>query len=277
MTVALASALSHLKALVAGPLQREFVVEFVSPRFFYEFFAKEALENWEGGPPEVGPLYVIIGLFYLAVLVFFLWRFRYLQEVRSGWVENRRRRAEVRRRKAERRRLLEESAASVEGVSYDAFHALATANRAFDQGLLEEALGAYEEASRLGPPLSAAWVGRGAALGRLGRLEEAREAFGRALEIAPSNVEALVNLGLSALASGDEGEARKALETALELDGASARGYLGQALLAARLGERAVARESLQRALSLSPSLAEEAAREPALSGLAPEVLKDPS
>jgi Flp pilus assembly protein TadD len=265
MTATLVSTLAYLKALGAGPVLRELSVEFISPGFFYEFFSKEVIETWEGGPPEMGWVYFAVGLFYLSVLLYFLWRFRFLDELKTGWAESRRRRDEVRRLKAEKRARMKEAAASLEGVSYDGFHALAAANRAFEEGRLEDALSAYDEAGRSMSGLSAAWVGRGAALARLGRTDEARGAFGRALEIEPANAEALVNMGLLALVSGETESARETFERALALDGASARGHLGLTLLAARLGERAEAERHLKRAFRLKPSLAQEASREPSL------------
>ncbi len=271
MIRALLASLVGLWTLGAGPVLHEFGIEFVSPRFFYEYFADEAAQAWQGGPPEVGWQYAAVGLFYLAILIYVFWRFRYLQSLRESWSEFRLRRTEARRAKAERARRLEAAEAAVAGVSYEGFHALAAGNRAFDAGRYDDALAAFEEAASAEPKLSAAWVGRGAALGRLGRPVEAREAFGEAVRRAPDNSEAWVNMGLAALEASETAAAREAFQRAVGLDGASARGYVGLAMLAATAGDRAEVLSHLEKALRLRPTLAEEVAREPAFSSLARE------
>ena len=241
-------------------------VEFASPGYYYELFGKEAAEEWL---PTVDRLYGVMGLFYLAVLIYVFYRFRYLAQLRHGWAESRRRRSWAKAAKAERLKKLKAAEAEAAGVSYEAFQALRRANRAFDDGRYAEALVAYEEAGRATPPLSAAWVGRGAALGRLGRHEEAREAFGRALELNPANAEARVNLGLVALATGDIDSAGGAFARSVEMDGACARGHFGLAVVAAGGGAKADLLAHLKLALRLSPALLDSAAREPAFAPLA--------
>lgn len=245
--------------------------EFVSPRFFYEMFAQGAEEAFEGPPPDMGWLYLAAGLLYLAVIVYFFWRYRYFQQLRDSWGEFHRRRASHRIAKAERLKALKDAELEAQGVSYDAFHALAEANRAFDAGRFEEALAGYEEASRLSPVLPAALVGRGAVLGRLARRAEACESFRRALDMEPANAEAWVNLGLVALQDGDVKEAQRAFEKAVALDASQARGHYGLAKVAAARGDGAEAAQHLKRALGLRPSLAAEASRDPAFTSLPKE------
>lgn len=263
-----AAALGSVLGLGAAPAVGELAAEFISPRFFYELFGKEALGALEGPPPKMGWLYLAVGLVYLAVLVYFFWRFSYLQQLKDSWVKFRRRRASDRVAKAERLKTLKEAEAEAQQVSYDAFHALAEANRAFDEGRFEEALAGYEEAARLSPALPAAWVGRGAALGRLARRAEAQGSFRRALDMEPANAEAWVNLGLVALQEDDGVEAQRAFGQAVALDASQARGHYGLAALAARRADGAEAKEHLKRALGLKPSLAAEASRDPAFTSL---------
>lgn len=255
-------------SLWSGPGLNEIGVEFNSARYFYEIFTKEA-EAWQGNLPEVGWLYVLVGLFYLGVIIYFLRRVRYLEQLRLGWAESRRRQSEAREARASRRKAIEASEAEVAGVSYEAFQALREGNRAFDEGLYADALLAYEEAGRTTPPLSAAWVGRGAALGQLGRHAEARAAFEQAVELNPSNAEALVNLGLTALTAEDNETARSAFSRAVEVDEACARGHYGLAILAAADGAKADLLAHLKRALQLSSALREAATSEPAFASLA--------
>ncbi|MFQ5893875.1 MAG: hypothetical protein ACE5H5_06140, partial [Nitrospinota bacterium] len=167
-------------SLWAGSPLNEIGIEFVSPRYFYEFFSQEA-EAWQGELPSMGWFHGVVIVCYLALLYYVWRRFRIVEQLRQGWAESRQRQAQAKAARAERRMRLEAAEAEADGVSYEAFQALREANRTFDEGRYAEALGAYEAAGRLSPPLSAAWVGRGAALGCLGRHAEAREAFGQAL------------------------------------------------------------------------------------------------
>lgn len=262
MTVFLASG---VWSFGSGPALRGLVVEFVSPRYFYEVFGKTTPLALQGEPPELGWLYAVVGLFYLAVLVFFLWRFRYVEQLRAALAERRLRKE----RWAERRRLIAAADAEVSGVSYEAFHYLGLGNRAFDEGRYEEALEAYEEAGRSSPRLPAAWVGRGAALGRLKRHSEAGLVLREALELEADNSEALVNLGLAALASDDVRSAAEAFGKAVSLDPSCARAHYGLAVLAAMEGLEEKVLAHLERALKLLPSLREEARREPSFARLA--------
>lgn len=265
---AIAGLLGRLSLWSSVPL-RELDTEFASPRYFLDLFRKEATETWQGEMPDFGWLYVVVGLVYLAILAYVFYRYRFFGQLRQGWAESRKRQAMAKAAKAERRRKFQAAEAEAEGVRYEAFQALLVGNRAFDEGRFDEALAAYEEAARARPPLSAAWVGRGAALGRLGRHTEAQEAFGEALSLDPDNAEALVNLGLTALSAGDEETAQEAFGRAVEADEACARGHYGLAVLAGSNGETAEVVAHLKRALSLKPALLEAAEREPAFASLA--------
>jgi tetratricopeptide (TPR) repeat protein len=265
---AIAGLLGRLSIFSSLPL-REIGVEFISPRYFFEFFISETPDELIGEMPSFGWLYVVIGIAYLAVIVYVLYRFRFLEQLRRGWAESRQRQALAKMAKAERRLKLRAAEAEAEGVRYEAFQALREGNRAFDEGRFDDALAAYDEASAATPPLSAARVGRGAALGRLGRHGEAQEAFEEALSLEPANAEALVNLGLTTLSSGDEETAREAFARAVDADEACARGHFGLAVVAAANGDKGDLLAHLKRALRLSPALFDAAQSEPAFATLA--------
>lgn len=53
----------------------------------------------------------------------------------------------------------------------------------YDQGKLDEAIKAYDEAIRLDPNLANAWYKKGVALKALGRTSEAEAAFAKAREL----------------------------------------------------------------------------------------------
>lgn len=77
----------------------------------------------------------------------------------------------------------------------------------FSQGLYDEALTAYQEATLFDPYSLRSWKGKGMALQALGRYDDAAGAFQKALKLDPGDVSARVLLGDALFDAGEYGEA----------------------------------------------------------------------
>jgi tetratricopeptide (TPR) repeat protein len=121
------------------------------------------------------------------------------------------------------------------------------------EGLVEEAIGHYQEALRLAPQYGQAYVNLGNALQMVGRIEESVEYCLEALRIDPNDHRALNNLGNALLMRGNVDEAVMHLRRAVELRPgfALAHNNLGLCLLAR--GDLDQALHHLRHAAELKP------------------------
>ena len=90
-----------------------------------------------------------------------------------------------------------------------------------EEGRLEEAVGAFDQAVLLDGSFAAAYHNRALAKERLGRFPEAIEDYTRSIELDPGLAIAYANRGAAHNRSGDFGLALNDLELSLALDGES--------------------------------------------------------
>lgn len=121
-------------------------------------------------------------------------------------------------------------------------------------GKVHEAIGAYEQASRLEPE-SAGWRNNlGYALMRAGRLQEAERELRRSLQSDPTLALAHSNLGLLYALRGALDQADAELAEALRLEPRDAETYARRGEVALARGDRAGAVELFRQALRLQPN-----------------------
>src|SRR5262245_25149638 len=102
------------------------------------------------------------------------------------------------------------------------------------QGVIEDAIAAYEAVRQSPTPLAQSSFNMGVLLARSGRNDEARQAFQQTLERDPTYARAWVNLGVLHARTGEMEEARRCYGQALEADPSCHSAHLKLANLLAR-------------------------------------------
>ena len=119
-------------------------------------------------------------------------------------------------------------------TSFDAQYKLANAYH--EAGHTHSSLAAFNEAVKLDPKQSKAWVNRGVVLKDLGRGEDAEESFRKALEMNPNDALANINLGDELLTQKKYQDAVDSYRKAIRLDPKLANAYYSMAIAFAESG-----------------------------------------
>ena len=127
-------------------------------------------------------------------------------------------------------------------------------------GRLEEAVAWLEDAVRIDPELTSAWVNLGVSQRRSGRAEAAEASYRRALEIDPRGGSALVNLAVLLRMNGRTGEAEDLLLLAATARNRNPFTYVALGDLSLRYGRLDEAERFYSRARRLGPHEAAPAA-----------------
>jgi Flp pilus assembly protein TadD len=135
---------------------------------------------------------------------------------------------------------------------------LGLADALSDQGRLDEALDAGEQALRILPRLPQGWDSLGVTHGRRGNHDLAIRHFREALRLDPSLASAWYNLGTAYGSLGQHGEAASCFREAVRLRPDDARAWANLGIASLALGDRAGAMESYQQLLRLEPRRAED-------------------
>jgi len=126
-----------------------------------------------------------------------------------------------------------------------------------EQGELEEAIEAYNQALALKPDYAEAYNNMGNALKKQGKSIEAIEAYKKALALKPNYAEAYNNMGTVLQEQGELEEAIDAYKKALALKPDYAEAYYNMGNTLQEQGKLEEAMEALNKALSLKPNYAE--------------------
>ncbi len=127
-------------------------------------------------------------------------------------------------------------------------------------GRLDEAVAWLEDAVRIDPELTSAWVNLGVSQRRSGRAEAAEASYRRALEIDPRGGSALVNLAVLLRMNGRAGEAEDLLRLAATARNRNPFTYVALGDLSLRYGRLDEAERFYSRARRLGPDEAAPAA-----------------
>lgn len=127
---------------------------------------------------------------------------------------------------------------------------------ALEQGRLEDAADAFEEAADADDRSFAAWQDLGIARSRLDQHRGALQAFTRALELDPSSVDARFNVGLTWWHLGDPARSIEYLVPASQADPRRPEVWYQLGLARAALGEREAAMAAFSRTRQLDPRAA---------------------
>jgi predicted TPR repeat methyltransferase len=119
-------------------------------------------------------------------------------------------------------------------------------------GLLEDALVAYQSAAKIKDDYADAWNNIGDCLTRLGRNEESVEAYQKAVKLNPSS-HVYFNLGNALLEKGDLVQASQRYQEALNLEPEFAEAALNLAIVFKRQGDFSVAKSWCSQALDICP------------------------
>jgi len=109
-------------------------------------------------------------------------------------------------------------------------------NDAYMQGKYEDAVALYDRAVMLDPAFEAAYLNRGAALGKLGRNEEALESFDKVIALNPASTTTYISKGRILIAMKRYDDALASLDKALALDAKSRAARIATALALLRRG-----------------------------------------
>jgi protein O-mannosyl-transferase len=135
---------------------------------------------------------------------------------------------------------------------------LGLADALSDQGRLDEALDAGEQALRILPRLPQGWDSLGVTHGRRGNHAVAIRHFREALRLDPGLASAWYNLGTAYGSLGQHGEAASCFREAVRLRPDDPRAWANLGIASLALGDRAGAMESYQQLLRLEPRRAED-------------------
>lgn len=138
------------------------------------------------------------------------------------------------------------------------------ANAYHEAGHTHSALAAYNEAVKIDPKQSKAWVNRGVVLKDLGRGEDAEESFRKALEVNPNDALANVNLGDELLTQKKYQEAVDAYRKAIRIDPKVANAYYSLAIAFAESGLYRDAARSWRKCAELAQATGKPADKEDA-------------
>jgi tetratricopeptide (TPR) repeat protein len=116
---------------------------------------------------------------------------------------------------------------------------------------VNEALQAFDEATRLDRGYAPAWFNKGIALIELGRLEEAVRAFDEAIKIDPQSAVAWNHKGLALGAQDKHQEAIQAFDQATKLDPNYTESWFNKGIALANLGKSEEAVEAFDQATKL--------------------------
>jgi tetratricopeptide (TPR) repeat protein len=116
-----------------------------------------------------------------------------------------------------------------------------------------KALATYEEEVKEHPDDATAWLGRGLALGMLGRHDEALESFDRALQIQPDDAFAWLGRGMALEGLSRYDEALESFDRVVEIQPDHALAWLGRGMALESLSRYEGALESYDKAIQIQP------------------------
>lgn len=125
------------------------------------------------------------------------------------------------------------------------------------QASWQEVIAAYDEAIRIDPEDSEAYLNRGLAYDSVGQLEHAIEDYDMAIRINPADVDAYINRGEAYSDLGQYEKAVRDYEKAIEIDSEHAEAYFSRGNTYISLGDYQSAVEDYRKTTFLDPDDAE--------------------